>query len=698
MPDPKIHNPQGRPIGLGKKRPTTKARAKAISDTSDRSSLYSTVSRTNSRRRRGAHATAGDFGKSSLWLKIRRFFQQGRQSNQQSWRDSRQPLMTPWQQRSIGFKAVYISAVVAIWGVISGLFILGYLAADLPDLERLPPAAALDPEISIRASNGTELLSIGPAPGDRLSYQEIPDVLIQAFVAVEDRSFFEHLGVDPKGVARAAIGNFRAGRVTAGASTITQQLAKNLYLSFDRTVTRKARELFLAFWLEQQFSKHEILTLYLNRVYFGGGAYGVDAASRLYFGHSARTLSLKEAALLAGIVKNPSRYAPHLSPERSWQRAQVVLGALVDVGLLTPQARTQLSAKPPKLDIDRGEQHLHYFADWVVAEARAEGISGDMTIYTTINPALQRAASEIVKDHLNTEGKQRAASQVALVSIEPDGAVRALVGGKDYGDSQYNRATQARRQPGSAFKLFTYLAAIERGLKADHIYKDEPITIDGWSPKNYSGKNYGDLTAQEAFARSINTVAVKINENMGREAMVDMAKRLGISGTIAPIASLPLGTEEVRMIDLAGAYASVASGGFSAKPYGIIEIRGPDGELLYRPDRARATPVLSRTVVDIIMPLLTEVVENGSGRNARLDRPAAGKSGTSQDYRDAVFAGFTADLVTVVWTGNDDNKPMKNVTGGGLPARIWRDFMLAGHAGKPVRPLLDDAGILDTSR
>lgn len=594
----------------------------------------------------------------------------------------------------------YGVAVAGVWGTILGIIALGYLAHDLPNLDELPAPGAADRAIIIKAANGATLVRQGPTYGDWIRFEEVPDALIRAFTSVEDRHFFEHSGIDGRGLARAMVTNVRRGRVSAGGSTITQQLAKNLFLSSDRTVTRKARELLLTFWLEQKFTKQQIMTLYLNRVYFGGGAYGIDAASRKFFGHSAKRLSIAESAMLAGLVKAPSRLAPHINPDGAWDRAKVVLGAMADAGALSDAAADKIKTQPPTLRGAVNGTDVRYFTDWISGEVVRlipDAAHRSLVVYTTLDPGIQRAAAMALERGLSGEGKQRGASQGAVVAVEHDGAVRAMVGGARYGTSQYNRAVQALRQPGSAFKLFSYLAALETGIEPDDRYRDAPISIDGWSPKNYSGTYAGDMTVEEAFARSINTVAVQVAERVGRDKVANMAKRLGISTPITPLPSLPLGTEEVKLIDLVGAYAAIANGGFAATAYGVLEVTTLEGQVIYRRTPERPKPVLTYPVVEDMAGMLTSVVKWGSGRNAQIDRAAAGKSGTSQDSRDAVFAGFTSDMTAAVWVGNDDGSPMKGVTGGGLPARIWSDFMLEAHAGAPVRPLLADAGIYAAS-
>ena len=580
----------------------------------------------------------------------------------------------------------YWSAVAATWSIIFGIGLVFVLAADLPDLKAPPPPGINDPRLVIRTQEGIEIKRVGPRLGESLQFDEMPTVLINAFLAIEDRSFFSHLGVDVTGIARAALRNISSGRRQGGGSTITQQLAKNLFLSFEKTYSRKAQELLISIWLEQEYSKEEILALYLNRIYFGAGAYGVDAASWRYFGHTARTLSIKEAAMLAGIVKSPTRYAPHLRPEASWKRAQVVLAAMADTGIITEMAANALGDSPPRLVAPPADRHLGYFTDWITQRVAALTPGpGKYNVYTTLDPTLQANAHQAVTEAFKADTK---ASEGALISLDTDGAIRAMVGGRNYGESQYNRATSARRQPGSAFKLFSYLAALENGASPSDRSVDEPIKVGNWQPKNYSGRNYGPMSLREAFARSINTVAVKVAEKTGREKVAAMAKRLGIKSRVEAIASLPLGTEEVSLLELANAYAMVANGGIETEPYAILEIRDDSGGLVYRRSPLPLRPVLRYDTVADMTDMLTAVMTTGTGRRAQIDRPAGGKSGTTQDNRDAVFVGFTADLITGVWTGNDDYSPMPGVTGGGLPATIWKSYNLAAHAGKPARPLL----------
>lgn len=595
-------------------------------------------------------------------------------------------------KRGLIARLFYAVLVLGVWGVIAGIVLFVYLAHDLPDYENPPEPGAGLRSIVVKAENGATLVRTGPIYGDFLTFKEIPQAMIHAIVAVEDRRFFDHIGIDGKGIARAAVTNAMSGRLRQGGSTLTQQLAKNMFLTQARTIKRKAQETLLAFWLEVKFSKQQILTLYLNRVYFGGGAYGIDAAAHKFYGHSARELSIAESAVLAGVVQSPSRLAPHINPDGAWKRGKFVLKALVSTGLLTEKASESISKNMPFIVSGGPGINVRFYTDWITQEAdKALQIRGQsLIVYTTLDPTMQVAATNALHRRLEGEGVAGDASEGALIAMDHDGAVKAMVGGSSYSNSQFNRAVLAKRQPGSTFKLFAYLAAIESGIKPSDLYSDKAITIDGWSPKNYSGKHYGEMTVTEAFARSVNTIAVQVAEETGRDKVAKMARRLGITTNVSPVASLPLGTEEVRLIDLTGAYAAVANGGLRVQPYGIVEISSFEGEVLYRHQTPPPVPVLTQDTIEKITPMLKAVITSGSGRNAAIDRPAAGKSGTTQDSRDAVFAGFTSDLTTAVWIGNDDNRPMKSVTGGGLPARVWSDFMLEAHAGVPVRELHAD--------
>ncbi|MCK6449888.1 MAG: PBP1A family penicillin-binding protein [Alphaproteobacteria bacterium] len=586
-------------------------------------------------------------------------------------------------------RLVYWSAVLLVWVAIAGASVTAYYAYDLPDIRSLE-APTRRPAITLAAADGTVFATYGDLVGETLRLDELPTTLPLAVMATEDRRFQSHPGIDPIGLARAAIANLRAGSVRQGGSTITQQLAKNLFLTSERTLKRKVQETILALWLERKFTKAQILTLYLNRVYLGAGTYGVDAAARKYFGVSARQLDLWESAMLAGILKAPSRFNPIADPDTAERRTRQVLANMVDAGFLEASQADQArpSAKRPTSIANTGPIG-RYFADWVMDQV--QGFVGftdrDLVVVTTLDPRLQRLAEDKVALALDMEGGALNARQAALVAMAPDGAVRALVGGVEYAQSQFNRATQALRQPGSAFKPMVYLAALQAGYKPEDRFMDGPITIGNWSPRNYEGTYRGMVSLREALAYSINTVAAQLAERVGPRKVVAVAERMGITSTLRPDASIALGTYEVTPLELTAAYASLANAGEIALAYGIREIRDTAGNVLYTRKGSGLGTVAGRAEVAAMNDMMGAAIAGGTAKAAKLDRPAAGKTGTTQDFRDAWFLGYTADLVAGVWVGNDDNKPMKHVTGGGLPARMWRDFMLAAHAGLPPRPL-----------
>ncbi|MFT5487189.1 MAG: penicillin-binding protein 1A [Paracoccaceae bacterium] len=585
------------------------------------------------------------------------------------------------------------SVIVGIWGAVALSVLVAWYAYDLPDINKLD-VPARKASITLTDADGREITTYGDLYGDTLRLADVPPYLVQAIVATEDRRFFEHMGFDPIALARAVVANVRAGRVRQGGSTLTQQLAKNVFLKPDRTLRRKVQELLLAFWLEANFTKEQIFTLYINRVYLGSGTYGVDAAARRYFGKSARDVSLHEAAVLAGLLKAPSRYSPLRSRKAAEDRARVVLGTMVAAKFLDPP--TAKRAAGQRLQLAAGTKRnnaARYFTDWALE--RVAGFAGrrglNLIVRTTMDARLQRLAEERLRATIAKNGKSRRVSQAALVSMSPDGAVRALVGGRDYGTSQYNRAFQAQRQPGSAFKLFVYLAAMENGLTPDDQFIDGPLRIGKWKPRNYGGNFLGSITLREAMARSVNTVAVQVSERVGRGKVIDAARRLGITSPLKSHPSLALGASEVSLVELTAAYGVIANGGVAVWPHGISEIRERGGRVLYRRTDGAAAQVVDPVAVQRVNDLLRAVVGWGSGKAANPNRPAAGKTGTSQDFRDAWFVGYTGELVTGVWMGNDDSSPMKRVTGGSLPARLWRDFMipaLDGVTAKPLAPIV----------
>jgi penicillin-binding protein 1A len=589
-----------------------------------------------------------------------------------------------WLVRAIGH-----GLALLVWGAVAVAGVVVWYAYDLPGIKHLEETAGKRaPTVAVQAADGTVLAHYGELYGVAVQVYELPPHLPRAVLAIEDRSFYEHIGVDPIGIARAIWTNLRAGTVRSGGSTISQQLAKNLFLSPDRTMRRKVQELLLALWLEQRFGKDQILTIYLNRVYFGQGAYGVDAAARRYFNKPATLITTYESAMLAGLLKAPSRYNPVSNPDLAARRAARVLQSMVEAGWLTETQAAAAKSGRAVLRSDRMGGQSRHFADWVLERAR-DYIShdgGDLIIRTTIDPRMQRLAESAVGANLAAAG-ERKASQAAMVAMRPDGAIAAMVGGASYGQSQFNRATQALRQPGSAFKLFVYLTAFESGVRPSDIVHDAPITIDGWTPRNAGGKYLGAVSVREAVARSINSVAASVAERVGREKVAATARRLGITSKIGEDPSLALGTSEVTLLELAGAYAVMANGGIGVWPHGITEILDGEGRILFRRSGGGPGRVVEVENVVAVNDVLTAAITWGTGKAANLGRPAAGKTGTSQDSRDAWFIGYTPDLVAGVWFGNDDDSPMDRVGGGSFPARTWRDFMKPALRDVAPKPL-----------
>ncbi len=578
-------------------------------------------------------------------------------------------------------------SVAAIWLFIVVAGLTGWYATGLPDLDTAI-AGTRQPAVTVLAADGSELATAGDLFGVPVQIDALPPAVPAAVLAIEDRRFYRHWGVDLRGLARAALVNLRAGAVVQGGSTITQQVAKNLFLSPARTLERKVQEVLLALWLERRFTKEQILALYLNRVYYGAGAYGVDAAARKFFGVPASRLSTYQAAVLAGLLRAPSRNNPHADPDRADRRARQVLNAMVEAGFLgEADAQAAYAQKGQRVATRAPRAGNRWFVDWVLDQL-PEFVSTadrDLVVSTTLIPRVQGAAEQEVRATLAGPGARARVGQAALVALSPDGAVRAMVGGGDYGQSQFNRAVQARRQPGSAFKPIVYAAALEAGLTPESRFIDAPVEIDGWRPDNFSGRYTGPVTLREALAQSINTVAATVAEQVGRDRVIAVARRLGLSGVLPKTPSLALGAAETSVIELTAAYAAFANGGFGAWPYGITAIHDREGRELYRRTGAGPGRVLDRSGAAAMTRMLASAVTTGTGHAARLDRPVAGKTGTSQNHRDAWFVGFTAELVTGVWLGNDDGTPMRRVTGGGLPARLWRAFMANAVAGEPVR-------------
>ncbi len=591
-------------------------------------------------------------------------------------------------------RTLYWGVVLALWGLIGASGVVVWVGIHLPPIQSLE-IPKRPPSVLILGDNGTTLATRGELGGAAVPLDELPAYVPEAFIAIEDRRFYSHYAVDPWGIMRAAVADVLHRGAAQGGSTITQQLAKNLFLTQQRTLTRKLQEVLLAVWLEHKFSKRQILQLYLNRVYFGSGAYGVEAAAQRYFGKSARQLTLAEAAMLAGLVQSPSRLAPTRNPDGAERRAQVVIAAMREQKMIGIDAARIALAHPARVKQPSGAGSINYVADWVMDTVNdiVGNFDRDIVVETTIDPALQNAAERALVGVLAQRGEKFGVSEGALVAMTPDGTVRALIGGKNYGESQYNRAIAARRQPGSAFKPFVYLTALEHGLNPDTVREDAPISVNGWKPEDFEHHYLGPVTLTEALANSLNTVSVRLTLEVGPEAVIRTAYRMGINSRLAAAASIALGTSEVSLYELVGAYAPFANGGFAASPHVIESIRTTDGKTLY----ARPPEALGRIVdahyVAMMNAMMRQTLVSGTARGVSLPGwQAAGKTGTSQDYRDAWFIGYTSRLITGVWLGNDDNSPTRKATGGSLPVDIWTRFMQAASRGVAPAQLPGIAG------
>jgi penicillin-binding protein 1A len=590
---------------------------------------------------------------------------------------------------------------MGIWVLcLSGLGVL-WFSYDLPDINRLQ-ATVRRPSVTILTQDGTVIGTYGDLHEDMIRVQELSPYIPQALMAIEDRRFYSHFGVDVIGLIRAAYTNYRADRVVQGGSTITQQLAKNflmsqgLYKHGDRSLRRKIQEAIMAVWLEWHFTKDQIMTVYLNRVYFGAGTYGVDAAARKYFKKSARQINVYEAAVIAGLLKAPSRYSPTAHPERARARAKVVLDQMQEAGYIRSAEEYLRQADTMQTQQVATGNGYQFFADWVY-----DSISNyvpitdkDLVVVTTLNLDLQGKAEDAAINLLEDMGKELKTSEISMVVMTPHGAVLAMVGGKSYQSSQFNRATQALRQPGSAWKPFVYLAALEYGMSPETRVSDEPITVGNWSPRNFGKHQYrylegDDYSLQEALAKSVNSCTIRLAQQVGTRRVADVARRLGIGGRIVTDLSMALGTTEVTLVDLTAAIGTFANNGMSVWPYGILTIRDKSGVLLYQRQNEATSPVVEMKYVREMNHMLTNVVNSGTGRAAKMPFPVAGKTGSNGDT-DAWFVGYTSDFVAGVWTGNDNNKPMaKKSTGARLPARVWAAFMKSvyGEDGRPEKVL-----------
>ncbi len=581
--------------------------------------------------------------------------------------------------------------VFCVWLTIflGGTVVWAFL--NLPETESIQ--ITRQPSITFLDREGRILASYGDIYGQSISYDQLPQDLIDAVIVTEDKRFFDHIGVDIRGIARAFLVNFKARRIVQGGSTITQQLAKNLFLTPERSITRKLHEVILSLWLEFRFSKEQILSIYLNRVYLGSGTYGVQAASEKYFNKKVEDLDLYESALIASLLKAPSKYNPISNPKLSKKRTKKVLRNMANNSLinLNDVEKYKIASNSIK-NISEPPKSSRYFVDWLLPRVRSYlgEINEDLIVRTTLDIELQRMAEESIT---GISQKYPSANQSAIVVLDLNGGVLAMVGGKDYGDSQFNRVTQAQRQPGSAFKLFVYLVALENGFLPDDKIEDSEVSVDDWSPENYKKEFLGNISISEAFSKSINTVAVKISESIGREEVIKKAKSLGIKSKLVNSPSLALGTSEVNLLELTGAYNVLANGGNGVWTHGVRLIEDVDGNLLYLRKGFGPGRLLEENITLNMTQMLKETIKTGTGKNAKIGRPAAGKTGTSQSLRDAWFIGFSSDMVTGVWFGNDDDSPMRKITGGNAPAILWSDFMKKAHENKPISKLNESLSI-----
>ncbi|UHD46074.1 penicillin-binding protein 1A [Aureimonas altamirensis] len=577
--------------------------------------------------------------------------------------------------------------MLGFWGMIAAAGVVGYFAMTLPQEAWVVPDRP--PNVRIVSVSGDLLANRGVTGGEALALDQMSPYLPKAVMAIEDRRFYSHLGVDPVGIVRAAVTNFTAGGTVQGGSTLTQQLAKNVFLTPEQTLRRKVQEAILALWLEQRFSKDQILEMYLNRVFFGSGATGAQAAARRYFDKNAGDLTLSESAMLAGLLKAPSTLNPVRNPEAAKARADVVLSAMLDAGYISEdEYKAALSEEPTKpKSFWTGAEH--YAADMVMRDIKGlvgEEIKDDVIVETTIDLTLEKAAEEAIRHTVDTATQN--VTQGALVSIDGTGAIRAIVGGRDYAESQFNRAVDARRQPGSAFKPFVYETALEFGWRPESMMIDQPVHIGNWSPSNYDNKFRGPVTMAQAVAHSLNTTAAALTAELGPKTVIETATSMGITSPMAENASIALGTAEVSLLELTGAFAPFANGGYRATPHLVNRVTTVDGEVLYERPSEVPPVIVTSDIAGMMNAMLTGVVTSGTGRRAALDGwQVAGKSGTTQDFKDAWFIGYTANLTTGVWLGNDNGKPMRKVTGGSLPADAWKAYMKVAHEGLPPTPL-----------
>jgi penicillin-binding protein 1A len=594
----------------------------------------------------------------------------------------------PKRRRSLLGRVVSFCFVAAIWAFIGVAGVVAWYAATLPPLAELE-VPERPPNIALVGTTGEVMVNRG-AMGQAIRLRDLPPHVPRAVLAVEDRRFYSHFGLDPIGIARALYRNATGRAIGSGegGSTITQQLAKNLFLTNERSVGRKIQEVILALWLEARYSKEQILEMYLNRVYFGAGAYGIEGASQRYFGRPARQATLQEAAVLAGLLQAPSRYNPLRNPDAAMTRARTVLGTMVAAGYISAMDSRVAGTLPLRVrPADPAGNSIQYAADWVmdVLPQLIGTTNADIVVETTIDPGLQREAERALRESIDRNGQRYQVSQGAVVTVDVNGAVRALVGGRSYVDSQFNRAVTARRQPGSSFKPFVYLAALERGLTPDTRREDSPVNIRGWSPENFTRRYQGAVSLRDALAQSLNTVAARLAVEVTPQTVVRTANRLGIQSPLQPNASIALGTSEVSVLEMARSFVPFANGGSGVIPYVVRRIRTADGRrVLYERQGDGPGRVVRADHVAMMNDMLARAVEVGTARNARVPGwTVAGKTGTSQEFRDAWFVGYTAQMVTAVWMGNDDGTPTRRASGGGLPTEVWSRVMTLAHQGMP---------------
>ncbi|MFZ5748591.1 MAG: transglycosylase domain-containing protein [Pseudomonadota bacterium] len=574
-----------------------------------------------------------------------------------------------------------VGGALALIGFIALLVAVYSTRASLPSFDELK-SSPNGQMIRVHAADGTVIVSMGPSYGEWIKYDDIPQVMKDAIVAIEDRRFESHWGVDPVGLMRItkfAFDHYGTDRRLQGASTITQQVARTVFLSNKYDVSRKLKEMLLALALERKFDKQQILELYLNKVYFGGGAYGIDAASRKFFGHPATELTLGEAAIIAGLVRAPSRYAPTADAGAAVERASVVLDVMAETGKITEAQAKRTDPTTVKMAPEPSQNSARYFTDWALPqlEVLIDETEAPLEVWTTLDLGMQRAADASIRANVPK------GAQGALVTLDRDGAVRAMVGGKDYVSSIYNRATQATRQPGSSFKLFVYLAALEAGHRPDDLVVDEPVDIRGWSPRNSNGAFRGEMTIRTAFANSVNTIAAKLGQEVGFGTVADMARRFGITTPVDTHPAMVLGTSDVRLIDMVRAFASVAQKGVAVTPYGITRVTA-NGQVIYQHEVDTSHVLVANHVAAEMTDLLQTAVNTGTGRAAQIGRPVAGKTGTTTSNKDGWFLGFSSGLTTGVWMGRDDAKPVAGLAGGAAPARAFAGMMKVATAKRPV--------------